>query len=87
MSEVLGHCGMWRHGAVENLPHPQRATCSDWKPLGQHPVVKCVRCLHEWVSRLPEGELPKKCGVCGGHGVGANGETMIVVTGTWSPNG
>jgi hypothetical protein len=29
----LGRCGTWRHGAVENLPHPQRETCHGWTEI------------------------------------------------------
>ncbi len=42
--------------------------------------VRCIECGHIWESRLPNGQLPKTCGICM-HPPPANGESLIVVDG------
>lgn len=52
----------------------------------QHCVLKCLRCGHEWQSRLPVHQRPKKCALCGEPCVDPeNGETMVVEVDTIQP--
>lgn len=54
----------------------------------QHAMLKCLRCGHEWPSRLPANQRPKNCALCQEPGVDPeNGETMIVEVGTIQPLG